>query len=140
MSYKSKYFAIHELVPAELLKELHEDLLWNMLDGDILIGLDAIKEQFPDGKATVNNYYWKGNRGWSGIRTRSSDWYSESSMHSVGKAFDIVLSAYDIDKVRSYILDNQGLFPGITRIEGGVSWLHIDSKPTGKQSIHVFYV
>lgn len=137
----SKYFKIHELVPVKLVNMLHEDLLWSMLDDGIIKGLDAIKEQFPNGTITVNSYKWGGDRGWSGIRTKDSKWYSEGSMHSVGKAFDMVFSAYEVKEVKKFILENQELFPGITRIEGGdIGWLHIDCKPTGKKNIYVFYV
>lgn len=123
---KSKYFKIHELVPASLNGIVHEDLLWNMLDDKLIFSIDAIKNKFNSGTMTINNYKWGGDRGWSGIRTKNSSYYSETSQHSIGKAIDAVFSDYTVKEIRDYILENQDEFPYIGGIEMGVDWLHVD--------------
>ena len=73
---KSSKFKIHELVPVSMYKNMHEDLLWEMLDDGLLQSIDKLKEVFPEGSMVINNYLWGGDRGWSGIRTRDSKYYS----------------------------------------------------------------
>ena len=135
---KSKRFKIQELVPLHLYNLLHEDALWNLFDEGLIKSIDAIKEKFPNGSIIINNYAWSGTRTQSGIRTKDSKYYSEGSMHSVGKAVDMVFTKYTADEVREYILKNQGEFPFIRRIEEDVSWLHIDCKYTGNDDIITF--
>ena len=135
---RSKYFQIHEIVPANLFNLVHEDLLWRMIDDRLVETIDTIKEKFPNGSMTINNYKWNGSRGWSGIRTTDSPWYSKGSQHTLGMAIDAVFSKYSTDEVRNYIVANPKEFPHIRRIEAGVDWLHFDMKETGKEEIVTF--
>jgi len=135
---KSNKFKIHELVPLRLFNTIHPDVLWDMLDDRLIETIDKLKEIFPHGSMTINNYMWGGDRGWSGLRTKDSSYYSPTSQHSLGKAVDIIFSEYTTEEVRQYILNNSDLFPHITRIEEDVSWLHIDLKYTGKSGITTF--
>ena len=125
---KSEKFKIYELVPMELFKTIHEDVLWNMFDPKLIETIDAIKRKFPKGSIIINNYKWGGDRNWSGLRTRKRKYYSETSQHSLGKAVDMVFTAYDVDEVRQYIIDNQHEFPHIKGIELDVGWLHVDTR------------
>jgi hypothetical protein len=138
MAYKCKHFAIHELVPKQMFLEIHEDALWKIFDDGLLMMLDKLKETFPHGSMSINDYFWNGKREWSGIRTKDSKYYSSGSMHSVGQAFDIVFSEYDVGSIRNYILLHQDEFEYITRMEDKVNWLHIDCKHTGKDEIILF--
>lgn len=122
----SKYFKAHELVPLQIFNLLNETLCMQMIDDKLIETIDAIKERFPNGTMTINNYMWNGDRGWSGIRTKGSPWYSPTSQHTFGKAIDAVFSAYDVNEVRDYIIANPDEFPYIKGIELDVSWLHID--------------
>ena len=123
---RSTYFQIHELVPQALFETVHEDILWCMIDDKLIDTIDAIKKKFPLGSMTINNYYWGGDRGWSGVRTKESPWYSDKSQHTRGKAIDAIFSQYTTEEVRSYILANPEEFPHVKGVELGVSWLHID--------------
>ena len=134
----SKHFEIHELVPEELYHSIHEKVLWRMIPDAIIETIDTLKEHFSEGTMKINDYEWSGNRRWSGLRTVGSRWYSYTSMHTTFDAIDCVFSAYDIDEVRKYILANPKKFPHITRIEAKVSWLHFDTKKTGKDGIITF--
>ena len=136
----SKYFKIHELVPRNLYEIAHEDLLWNMVPDELIISIDKLKEKFPDGSMTINNYKWNGDREWSGLRTKDSSYYSRTSQHSIMNAFDAVFSKYNPDIVRQYILDNQDEFPYIGGIENfnGMSWVHADIRPRRNGKVIVF--
>ena len=126
---KSKYFKISELVPLQLKNMIHEDALWNLIDDDLIQSLDKIKEVFNNGSITINSYMWSGNRNQSGLRTKDSKDYSTNSQHSIGKAADMIFSAYSTDEVRDYILSHQDEFPLIGGIELETTWLHIDVRP-----------
>ena len=88
---------------------------------------------------TINNYMWGGDRGWSGLRTKDSSYYSPTSQHSLGKAIDCIFSAYDVEEVRQYILNNPDEFPHIGGIELNVSWLHLDVRERQNGKIKTFY-
>ena len=135
---KSKYFKIEELVPLKLIDLIHKDLLWKLIDDDIIIAIDKIKEVFPKGSMSINTYLWSGNRTQSGVRTKNSKYYSETSQHPLGKAIDCVFGNYSTDEVREYILANQDEFPTIGGVELGTSWLHIDVRPRRNGKIITF--
>lgn len=122
---KSKYFKIFELVPLHIYKK-YGDKAFMFLDDRLLKSIDTLKEIFNKGTITINNYYWGGDRNWSGLRTPESPYYSPTSQHSFGRAVDCIFSKYDVEEVRKFIIDNPDKFPYIKGIELGVSWLHID--------------
>ncbi|WP_373069814.1 hypothetical protein [Sulfurimonas sp.] len=122
---KSKHFKVHELVP-KAMYEKYGEKAWRYVDVRLIESIDKLKEHFNLGTMTINNYYWNGNREWSGIRTPDSPHYSYGSQHSFANALDIVFSDYTAEEVRNYILDNLKDFPHIKGMELGVSWLHID--------------
>jgi hypothetical protein len=123
----SKYFKIHELVP-EYIFDKYGEKSWRFFNRELIRSIDALKETFPRGTVTINNWFWGGKFQWSGLRTPQSPVYSETSMHSMGKAADLKFSEYTADEVRDYILDNIKLFPFIKGLELGTSWVHIDCR------------
>lgn len=124
---KSKYFKIEELVSRETYKARGERA-WQLIDPNLIETIDRLKEVFPDGTMTINNWVWGGNRNESGLRVQGMKHYSPYSMHSFGKAADCIFSHYDTEEVRQYIIDNPKEFPYVKGIELGVSWLHIDTR------------
>lgn len=122
---KSKYFKIHELVP-EHIYEAYKEKGWKFIDSRLIETIDSLKGYFNLGTMTINNYYWNGDRKWSGLRMPSSPYYSETSQHSFGRAVDIVFSDYTAEEARNYIINNQDKFQYIKGLELDVSWLHID--------------
>jgi len=122
---KSKYFKVHELVPKHLYEKYGEKA-WKFIDNRLIAEIDKLKEHFNLGTATINNYYWNGDRHWSGLRTPESPYYSETSQHSFGRAVDMVFSDYTAEEVRNYIVNNSYEFPYIKGLELGVSWVHLD--------------
>lgn len=132
--YKCKHFIIQELVP-EHIYDKRGDKAWELLDQRALITLDALRERF--GYTTVNNWSMGGNREWSGLRTYNSPYFSETSQHSFGRAFDCIFQGRIAEDVRQYILANPKEFPYITSVELGTSWLHFDVRNT--DAVKTFY-
>jgi hypothetical protein len=134
----SKYFELHEVFPRDLYNLLVNivpaKIMWRMVNPGLVVTIDRLKEKFPNGSMTINNYKWNGDREWSGLRTKESKWYSPTSKHSSFDAIDAVFSAYKIDEVRNYVLENPDEFPEVGGIEMGTSWLHADvrSRRDGK--------
>ena len=131
--YKCKHFKIHELVPKHIY-ETRGEKAWELLDERGLRTLDRLRDRF--GVATVNNYIYGGGREWSGLRTKDSPYYSPTSQHSFGRAFDVIFKKVDAETVRQYILSHRNEFSYITALELDVSWLHFDVRNT--DSIKVF--
>jgi len=122
---KSKYFKIHELVP-KAMYELKGEECWRYVPKDLIVAIDTIKERFPKGTITINNYNWGGDREWSGLRTPDSPYFSQTSMHSFMMAVDMVFSAYTAEEVRQDIIKNPLTYQTIKGIELNVDWLHMD--------------
>ena len=126
--YKSKHFSIEELVPKSIYIKYGGSKCWEFLDPQLIKMIDVIKDRFPNGTCSINTWKWNGNRNWSGIRIPNTPYYSEGSMHSWGKAVDMVFSKYTADEVREDILSNANIYPFIKGLELGISWVHIDTR------------
>jgi len=126
---KSKYFKLQELYPRDLYNQLisvlPSELLWRMVNPKLIVLIDKIKEQFPKGSITINNYKWSGNREWSGLRTIESRWYSATSQHTLFNAVDMLFSNYETKEVREYLIAHRAEFPELGGLEVA-SWLHVD--------------
>ena len=123
--YQCEHFAIHEVVPPGVFHSRGEKG-WELLDERLLITLDRLRKRY--GPVTVNNWYWDGEREWSGLRTKESPFYSPFSQHTFGRAADCLFNNLTAEEVRQDILaqpDNSA-FKLIGSIELGVSWLHFD--------------
>ena len=131
---KSKYFKAHELVPEHIYNERGLKS-WELLDPRLIETIDALKEQFNVGTMTINNYFWNGDRHWSGLRTPGSKYYSETSQHSFGRAIDAVFSDYTAEEVRLYVIDNPKQFPHIKGIELGIDWFHCDLRNSNERKM-----
>ena len=125
----SKYFKAHELVPPNIYINFGESS-FKFMNKELIMTIDMIKEKFNKGTMTINDYKWKGDRQFSGLRTTDSPDYSHTSQHSLGNAIDCIFSDYTAEEVRTYILANLNEFPYIKGIELDVSWLHIDCRNT----------
>ena len=140
--YKCRHFIIQELVDEgtyNLYKEHFgrqhfETFLWKLFDQDLLRAIDDLRDKH--GSCTVNNWHLGGDFSWSGLRHPASPWYSKGSMHSLGKAFDLKFAKVSADKVREGLRSSAPA--GITRVELGTSWVHIDSADTCKDHIYFF--
>lgn len=94
---------------------------------------------------TINNWWSNGSFNWRGARNESSSVFSVGSMHTcrVSKAQE-TLRAVDFScsiessTVRAHIIKNHLKYPSFRRLEGAVSWVHVDIKETGIKGIKIF--
>ncbi len=137
--YIPKHFKLHELLPPDVYNGIdgNEGKGWRMLDDRLLKMLEALKEAFPKGSITINNYYWGGDRKASGLRVPGSNYYSITSQHSYGRAADCLFSAYDEADIRKYIINNPKDFPWIKGLEDfhGMDWIHVDVRNSGDMQV-----
>lgn len=143
--YRCEYFAAHELVPESIFNRRGEKS-YAVMDDRLLRLIDRLRELF-DCSIKINDWYWGGDRCWSGLRTPDSKYYSPTSQHTFGRAVDMLVSKYDAWTARKMIQEwmEQGLFEdigvfSITCEEGsGISWVHIDvrNNPPGYNSFLV---
>ena len=134
--YIPKHFAVHEFVPPEIYKSLGDAALKKM-DEKIVRSADQMREFFG-ASITINNWYWDGDRLYSGWRPDNCPIGAPNSMHKKGMAIDCIVAGIKAARVRTEIIKNRRAFPFITRLESGVSWVHLDCKPTGKEEIVLF--
>lgn len=137
--YKCNHFAIHELVAPETLAQHTEDECWAMFDPDVLKAADWLRERY--GPATINDWKWGGEFSQSGLRTPDSKYYSPTSQHSKGCALDLKFRNKTAQQIRDDLAEYQyqgNQIPYFTRVENQVSWLHIDTKPTGQSDLYFF--
>lgn len=123
--YTPKHFAPHEFVPPKIFHKRGDKSL-QLMDDRILITADALRDRY--GRIVINNWYWGGDRQWSGLRTSDSPYGSELSQHRFGRALDMIMPDADVDEVSQDIMNDPELFPYITSMELGTSWLHIDCR------------
>lgn len=138
--YECKRFAIYELVPKELYEMMgpNTGVLWNLFDENLLLGLDWIADRYsPKDGVTINDWYWGGEFSQSGLRTTKSEYYSSTSMHSVGMAADMKFKNITAEEIREDLRQLK-YAPLITRVENKVSWLHVDTKPTEVKELVFF--
>jgi len=137
--YKPKHFKIQEFVdPITYDKFGNKSLMF--FDEKILIIADNLKEYF-DTTITINNWFWNGERKWSGLRTNKSDYYSSYSQHSFGKAIDFQVKNIPTSEVRKTILKHQKkkCFEYITRMENNTpTWIHVDCANINTNEILLF--
>lgn len=147
MGYIPKYFELYELLPPQLytgemyLNEYaRERAFASYFDEKLLITLDVVREII--GKPLIcNTWFQDGNRVASGLRTENCAVGAKGSMHKQGKAADLICRDYTAEQMRQIIDENKDRLPYPIRIEKGVSWLHIDTKPfKGKDKIYYFSV
>lgn len=121
--YQPKHFKVQELVPPSIYEKRKEKAI-ELIDERVLITLDQLREFF--GLCTINNWNFGGNFSQSGLRTPEAKEYSPTSQHSFGRAMDCKFRDHKAEDIRQHILNNRLLFPYITFMEDGVSWLHFD--------------
>lgn len=127
-AYICEHFKLWEILPPCVYGDLEQRGIlligWLLFDDRILRAADQLREEF--GALTCNDWYSGGRFKGRGLRVPEMPEYRPSSQHSHGRALDLVSSTHDADVMRARILAYPEKYPGITRIESGVSWLHID--------------
>lgn len=147
-----KYFDIRELVCNHTYKKFG-DLSWQFLDTEVLEILLVLREDILKVPMVINNYHNGGTYTQRGFRCNVCEIPKEKtvkgqiylSAHCNGAAFDItplfenVEDSQKAEKARQLIIQNKDLLPGVCRLEGKVTWLHIDCyDPMNGQKVIVF--
>lgn len=144
--YKCKYFSIKELVNPDLLKTIGEEVAWIILDEELLIGADLIREKY--GAITINTNGLKD----CGLRDPQSKTGAKYSMHKIGRALDGHIVSIEKEagkiadskkrtkyKIEEYNKVRQELLkdPKFSKLnfENNINWLHFD---TGNRANRLF--
>jgi hypothetical protein len=124
-----KFFDIEELVCDHTRKKWGENA-WQFLDTDylhclLIIRRDILKKPMY---CNGNSQHQRGLRCnmCALVKGKTSVYISS---HILGKAGDFTVSGLTAEQARQLIKANANLLPCNVRIEGGVSWLHIDVLP-----------
>jgi len=145
MIYKPKYFSVVEIFPKAMAMALPDDYLWAIMDSEILIDIDTLRE-YVNKPIFVNygNAQCRGFRDCDTCKTIGAKY----SAHRYGMALDFNIEGMEVPEVRELIIKKQHLFPHIRRMEIGrikngkktpINWIHVDVKPTNKEGIYLFY-
>ena len=129
----SKHFYSHELLPPSI----NDKYFYNVIDYRIVETLESIRFWFG---VPVYMNTWKsgGEYQYRGYRPTECTEGAVYSQHRFGRAGDCIVSGYEAEEVRTFILKNREKFPHITRLEKKVSWVHLDIMYTGKPDIVLF--
>jgi hypothetical protein len=130
MSYRPKYFQLHEVVYPGAIQARGEQA-WQLMDERILRGADWLREKF--GPCVINGKF--GGKGFteSGLRDPFTTVGAKWSQHKFGRALDLKFSKVNVKEVYDYIIRNPGEARenGITTVENinaTPTWLHVDCR------------
>ena len=137
-----KYFSIEELVCNHTYAKWGENS-WQFLDTDFLHALLVIRRDILKSGMVCNS----DSATQRGLRCNRCDLVKSKqsvylSAHILGKAGDFTVSGMSAEEARQKIKDSTLMLPCNVRIEGGVSWLHIDTLPQSgiTQKVYEFRV
>lgn len=138
-----QFFDIDELVCNHTLAKWG-DKAWQFLATDYLHALLIIRRDILRRPMYCNNY----SAGWRqrGLRCNICTLVREKtrvylSSHILGQAGDFTVEGMTAKEARALIRANAHLLPCNIRLEGGVTWLHIDTLPQVgvTDKVYVFY-
>lgn len=123
------YFQIRELVCDHVFSAWGQRA-WQFLDTEYLHNLLIIRRDILKAPMTCNH----SNANQRGLRCNRCQLVKEKtrlylSSHVLGKAGDFTVEGMTAQEARHLIRNNANLLPYPLRMEGGVSWLHIDTLP-----------
>lgn len=137
-----KYFSIEELVCNHTYAKWGENS-WQFLDTDFLHALLVIRRDILKSGMVCNS----DSATQRGLRCNRCDLVKSKqsvylSAHILGKAGDFTVSGMSAEEARQKIKVSALMLPCNVRIEGGVSWLHIDTLPQSgiTQKVYEFRV
>ena len=138
----SKYFSIEELVCKHTYEKWRNNA-WQFLDTNFLHALLIIRADILKSPMTCN--YDGANQ--RGLRCNRCELVKSKnnvylSAHILGKAGDFTVKGMTAEEARQKIKASALMLPCNVRIEGGVSWLHIDTLPQSgiTQKVYEFRV
>jgi hypothetical protein len=135
--YIPRHFTLQEVLPPEIYKAPYQAVggkLWLMFDQRILIAADQVRERY--GKMICNTWHGGGRFRYRGYRPADCGVGSRLSQHRFGRAIDLAPVGLSAEEIRADLKKHP--IPGITRIENGTSWLHIDCANIVYDGIYFF--
>lgn len=134
----SKNLYLDEYIPKSLYQQYQHKphLLIGLIDKVLIEADQKLRDYF--GPVTINNWVHGGDRQWSGLRTRESDYYSYLSQHTFGRASDKIFRDVTADEVRNHLKKHYKKY-GITCIEADVSWVHSDVRQCAGDNLIIVY-
>lgn len=135
----TEHILIEELVPKKIFLQKGKDCLL-LIDPRLPIVLERIRELCGNKEMTINNWLWNGKYQYRGYRSADCPIGAKYSMHKYGKAADFDIKGMTAEQVRRIIVTNEQelMALGLTRMEAGTSWVHIDLKGIGLEHIYIF--
>ena len=130
--FQPKHFATSltsmakQLVPPEVFAERGVKSL-ELIDDRLLVFIDKLRHNLGV-PLTVNNgtsYTQSGLRDVNHYGTYEK-MAASYSQHKYGKALDFRSSKMSSREIRKHIIENRELYPEITFMEVGISWVHVD--------------
>tara|TARA_R110000824_G_scaffold14456_2_gene61480 strand:- start:546 stop:983 length:438 start_codon:yes stop_codon:yes gene_type:complete len=123
----SKNFRLEEFVDPETFQK-YGDRCINFFDPQIFGLAQKIRDRY--GSFVINNWLYKGERVWSGLRIPRSPYYTPSSQHSRGGAFDAWFGNEERNKeVRDDVIKvRDDLFPELGGLEVDCPHCHFDTR------------
>ena len=141
---KLRNFKTYELVSKEVYELLGEEAI-KLMDARFLQNIDQLctdlKRDLGVTTVIVNDWKWGGKYNQSGYRELISDVGSAGSMHRVGSALDLKFKGCTAKEALEYLVENNRNYLGIKRAEDVMvtkTWLHLDSKETGRSTLYIF--
>ena len=135
----TKHIKIQELVDPETFRLYGKDSI-NFIDPRLPIILEKIRALCNGRPMILNTWHNGGQFKYRGYRPKSCTIGAKKSMHREGKAQDFDVQNMTAEQVRGVIRLNAVTLHklGLRRIERGVTWVHIDLKETGLETIYEF--
>ena len=130
ISQLKEYFSISELVCPHILNEWGARA-WQFLSTDYLHALLIIRRDILKAPMSCNNGTTYTQRGMRCNRCQivKNKLKLYISSHLLGQAGDFSVKGMSAEQAREKIKENADLLPCNVRLEGGVTWLHIDTLP-----------
>lgn len=134
-----QYFDIRELVCKHTFNKFGEKS-WQFFDTEFLEMLLILRRDVLCAPMTINNWSFGGKFTQRGFRCNICPIVKKKTLlnriylsaHCNGAAIDADVKGMKAYQARDLIKKKQAMFPMNIRVEGGVSWLHIDIYDNGK--------
>ena len=136
----SENFYLDEFIHPTVYKKFGKKSRW-FIDERLITLIQYIRDR-TDKPITINTWYDGGRFKERGLRNPNTSTGAKYSQHKFGKALDFTVQDMTAEEVRELILGEwKGdlIELGLTAIEAGVSWVHIDVRNTGVNDIMIFY-
>ncbi len=136
----SENFYLDEFIYPDLYKSKGRKSRW-YIDQRVIDIVQYIRTK--TGKPVTVNTWWNSSGGFKlrGLRPFNTGTGASLSQHKFGKAADFDVKGYTAEQVRDKIKNewkDDLMKMGLSAIEDGVNWVHIDVRNTGKDDLMIF--